>query len=238
MSSQQYQQAFETLGKEGYRLVQVSGYGVGGQDLYAAIWEKASGPPQIARHGMSSEHYQQEFDKLGKDGYRLMLVNGYSVGGQDRYAAVWNKASGPPQVARHGMSSEQYQQEFDKLGKEGFRLVHVSGYSVYPSVGGQDRYAAIWEKASGPQQIARHGMNSEQYQQEFETLGKQGYRLVQLSGYSVGERARYAAIWEQASGPQQMARHGMSSEQYQQEFEKLAKQGYRLVQVSGYGVAE
>ena len=53
---------------------------------------------------MTSEQYQQEFDKLVKDGYRLVQVSGYSVGGQGRYAAIWEKTSGPPQIARHGMS--------------------------------------------------------------------------------------------------------------------------------------
>jgi hypothetical protein len=238
MSSAQYQQEFDKLGKEGYRLAQVSGFSVSGQDLYAAIWEKASGPAQLARHGMTSEEYQQQFDELSKEGYRLALVNGYSVGGQDRYVAIWDKAPGPAQVARHGMSSDQYQQEFETLGKEGFRLAHVSGYSVYPSVGGQDRYAAIWEKALGPPLAARHGMSSEQYQQEFDQLGKEGFRLVQVSGYNVGGRARYAAIWEKTSGPPQVVRHGMSSDQYQHEFETLANEGYRLVQVSGYSGAE
>jgi hypothetical protein len=238
MSSEQYQQNFDKLGKEGYRLVQVSGYGVDRQDLYSAIWEKASGPPQVARHGMSSEQYQQEFDRLSKGGYRLVLVSGYSVGGQDRYAAIWNKTGGPAQVAHHRMRSKEYQQLFDNLAKEGFRLVQVSGYNVYPSDGDQDRYAAIWEKASGPPQVTHHGMSSEQYQQEFDRQSKEGYRLVQVSAYNVGERARYAAIWEKTAGPGQVARHGMSSEQYQQEFDQLSKEGYRLVQVSGTSISE
>ena len=149
MSSEQYQQEFDELSKQDYRLVQMSGYSVAGQDFYAAIWEKASGPPWVAHHGMTSEQYQQQFDELGKEGYRPILVNGYSVDGQDRYAAIWNKTSGPPWVAHHGMTSEQYQQEFDKLVKDGYRLVHVSGYSVFPSVGAQDRYAAHLGKNIG-----------------------------------------------------------------------------------------
>jgi hypothetical protein len=44
---------------------------------YAAIWEKTSGPDFVARHGMTSDAYQQEFDKWVKQGFRLTLVNGY-----------------------------------------------------------------------------------------------------------------------------------------------------------------
>jgi hypothetical protein len=152
------------------------------------------------------------------------------VSGKAYYAAIWDKSAGPAWVARHGMTSAQYQQEFDKYGKEGYRLVHVSGYGV----SGKAHYAAIWEKKSGPAWAARHGMTSAQYQEEFDKYGQQGYRLVQVSGYNVGGQAYFAAIWEKASGPAWVARHGMASGLYQFEFDKLVQQGYRLILVSGY----
>jgi hypothetical protein len=62
---------------QGYRLKLVSGYQVAGQDFYAAIWEKTAGPAFVARHGMTADGYQQEFDKWTGQGYRLTLVSGY-----------------------------------------------------------------------------------------------------------------------------------------------------------------
>ena len=229
MTSDGYQQEFDRLIAQGYRLKLVSGYSVDGQDRYTAIWERVSGPAWVARHGMTSDGYQQEFDRLIAQGYRLKLVSGYSVDGQDRYAAIWEKVSGPAWVARHGMTSDGYQQEFDRLIAQGYRLKLVSGYSV----GEEDRYAAIWERASGPAWVARHGMTSDGYQQEFDRLIAQGYRLKLVSGYSVDGQDRYAAIWEKVSGPAWVARHGMTSEGYQQEFDRLVAQGYRLKLVSG-----
>ena len=77
---------------------------------------------------MSSVRYQKEFNKLAKEGYRLVHVSGSSIGGTRRFAAIWEKSSGPAWMARHNMTSEQYQTEFDKLTKDGYRLVCVSGY--------------------------------------------------------------------------------------------------------------
>ena len=76
---------------------------------------------------MTSQDYQQQFDQLvGQQGFCLVDVSGYSVGGQDRYAAIWEKKSCPQFVARHGMTSQQYQQQFDQLvGQQGFRLTLV-----------------------------------------------------------------------------------------------------------------
>jgi hypothetical protein len=203
---------------------------------FAAIWEKSSGPAFVARHGLTSEEYQQQFDQLvGQEGYCLTDVSGYEDQGQVRYAAIWEKKSCPPFVARHGLTSQEYQQQFDKLvGQQGFRLKLVDGYSV----SGQDRYAAIWEKSSGPAFVARHGLTSEEYQQQFDQLvGQEGYCLTDVSGYEGGGQARFAAIWEKGPCPTFVARHGMASQEYQRQFDQLVgQQGFRLKLVDGYQV--
>lgn len=232
MTSAGYQDKFDELTKKGYRLVYVSGYGIGGEDYYAGIWVQKPGPAWVARHRMTSAKFQQEFDELARKGYRLVHVSGYGIGGKDHYAAIWEQEGGPPWVARHGMTAAKYQEEFDTLTKKGYRLVHVSGYGI----GAKDYYAAIWEHRSGPAWAARHGMTHTEYQEQFNELGKKGYRLVQVSGYGVGGKSRYAAIWEQKSGPAWAARHGMTSDGFQEQFNYSAKDGYRLVVVSGYYV--
>jgi hypothetical protein len=230
LTSAQYQQEFDRLSKKGFRIVGVSGYGVAGKAHYAAIWEAGPGPARVARHGMTSAKYQQAFTLLTGQGYRLVRVSGYGIGGTDYYAAIFEKRTGPPWVARHGMTSAQYQKEFEERAGQGYRLIDVSGYSV----AGKDRYAAIWEKRSGPAWVGRHGMTSAQYQEVFNDLGQKGYRLVHVSGYGIGGKNHYAAIWEQASGPSWVARHGMTADGYQEEFNHLAQEGYRLLQVSGF----
>jgi hypothetical protein len=232
MTSAEYQQAFNSLTGQGYRLIDVCGYEVDGQDRYAAIWEQLASPPWEARHGLTSAQYQQTFDDLRSKGYRLVHVSGYGVGGQVFYAAIWEKRSGPAWQARHGMTSAQYQQAFNDLTAQGYRLIDVSGYNV----AGQDRYAAIWEQRGGPPWEARHGLTSAQYQQTFDDLQGKGYRLVHISGYGVHGEDFYAAIWEKRSGPPWQARHGMTSADYQQAFDDLNGQGYRLINVSGYSV--
>jgi len=231
MTSQVYQQEFDKWTAQGYCLKLVSGYSVGNQARYAAIWEQNSCPAYVARHGLTSAAYQKEFDALvGQQGYRLKLVSGYNVGGQDFYAAIWEKTSGPAFVARHGMTSQVYQQEFDKWSGQGYCLTLVSGYSV----GNQARYAAIWEQKNCPAYVARHGLTSQGYQQEFDKWNGQGYRLKLVSGLKIGGNQSYAALWEKVTGPEFIARHGMTSDVYQQEFDKWVKQGFRLTLVDGY----
>jgi hypothetical protein len=144
LTAAQYQAAFNQFTGEGYLLDWVSGYFDGTQDLYAAIWRKPpSAPAWQARHGLTSAEYQATFSQLVAEGYKPVVVCGYSDGVQDRYAAIFRQIPGVPAwQARHGLNPAQYQATFDQLVGEGYRLELVNGYSV----AGQDRLAAIWAK--------------------------------------------------------------------------------------------
>jgi hypothetical protein len=79
------------------------------------------------------------------------------------------------------------------------------------------------EKRANPWQ-ARHGMTSGQYQTVFNDLTSQGYRLNYVSGYTINNVATYAAIFEKKASPAWVARHGMTSAQYQDAFNTYTSQ--------------
>jgi hypothetical protein len=92
LTSAEYQAFFDSMVAQGYKPVLACGYGDGAKDRYAAIFHKIDGAPAWqARHGLTSDQYQATFDQLVAQGYRLELVSGYCVGGQDRFAAIWTK---------------------------------------------------------------------------------------------------------------------------------------------------
>lgn len=231
LTSAQYQVEFDRLGRLGYRPVDVSGYEVGGQPRYAALWERAAGPAWVARHGLTNTQYQAEFTRLANLGYRPVRISGYAVGGQDYYAAIWHHLTGTEWTARHGLTSAQYQAEFDRLGRLGYRPAEVCGYEL----GGRSRFAAVWVKTGGPALQARHDLTSVQYQATFNDLARHGYRLARVSGYSVQGQPRYAALWVQTGGAPWQARHDLDNAAYQTTFDELRLQGYRPLQVSGFG---
>jgi hypothetical protein len=200
------------------------------QTRFAAVFEPDDGTAWVARHGIDPDEYQQTFDQLVAEGYRLTSVCGYSEGLGSRLNAVWQRRGGPAWQARHGLTGDQYQAAFDDLAQQGYRLVHVSGYSVR----GTARYAGIWEQSPGPEWQARHGMSGAEYQSTFDQLASQGYRLVQVCGYRVNVSVLFAAIWEKRIGPAWTARHGLTSSEYQKEFNAQVAAGKRLVNVCGY----
>jgi Bacterial tandem repeat domain 1 len=143
MTASEYQRISDELKRQGFRLTDMTGYSVGGQARYAAIWEKRDGPPLQAPYGLTSAQYQQTFEDLRMRGYRPLRISAYSIEGHAFYAGVWEQSTGPAWDARHEMAAAEFQQVSDKLKGKGYRLTDVSGYDV----GRQDRYAAIWEKS-------------------------------------------------------------------------------------------
>jgi CubicO group peptidase (beta-lactamase class C family) len=236
MSSAQYQTEVNkwTNPPYNYRITQVSGYSDAGQDRYAAIFEKETGPLYVARHDMTPAQYQAQVNTLSEQGYRPVQVSGFPSGNNCKYAAIFFKEANPPlSVAKHGLTAAEYQTEYNKWKGLGYKLNDISGYTI----GGIDYYAAIWEKNDGPERFCRHGMTNDQYQIEADAKSAQGYRLFKVSGYSVNNQPRFAAIWLKTSGPALAARHGISGAQYyQDEVDRMYYLGYRPAWVNGYTV--
>lgn len=232
LTGDQYQATFDQLTQQGFRPVQVCGYSEGFDDRYAAIFSQSPSGPWEARHGLTSEQYQAKFDELLRQGYRLRNVSGYAIAGSQRFTGIWEQAEGPTWQARHGVTAAEFQATFDQLTPLGYRPIQVCGYRVNVGV----RFAGIWEQRPGPTWQARHNLSSADYQKTFDALLAQGYRLIWVSGYSNGGATRYAAIWEQSSGPAWQARHGLDGPGYQAAFDGLTENRFNLIQVAGYGV--
>jgi CubicO group peptidase (beta-lactamase class C family) len=227
LTSAGHQTTFNSLTSLGYRLTYVSGYAGATTPYFGAIYQKFNGGAWSAYHEMDGAQYQSIFNSQTSAGLRLWIVNSYFTT-EFKYTAIF-RAVGGAWSARHGMSAAAYQTEVNNKVAAGWRVVHVSGATDMSDV---DSFAAIFEPTNGVEWVARHGLSAAQYQAEFDSWTRQGFRLTCVSAYGRSS-PRYAAIWEKTlpNMPQQ-ARHGMTASQYQAEVDVLKDQGYRPVLVS------
>ena len=230
MSASTYQSEFNKYFGQGYRLADVTGYNMNGQETYGAIWNKEAGPAWNAKHAMSEADYQAAVNDQKSKGFRPQRISAFNVNGNVRFAAIFYKTSSP-WVARHNLSASDYQTEFTKNTNAGYRLIDVCGYNK----GGQEMYAAVWEKSNGPGNVARHAMSAAQFQNEFNTQWGQGYRPVRISGWELNGQDRYAAIWEKVNTGVYV-RNGMGGQVYQAEFDNAWYEGATLKQMCAYNV--
>jgi hypothetical protein len=231
LTSAQYQSAFNQYVSQGYQLSHVDGYATSQGMRYAAIWNRANGSKWVARHDMNAGSYQSFFDQYTSEGYKPTDISAAGMGNNSgTFAAVWGPTSGN-WVARHGLTSAQYQAAFDQFTGQNYRLIDVEGYA---GPGGEVLYAAIWSQHEGPAWFTSHEMKSWQYQAAFDQAVADGFTLTHVDGYWTPEGVRYAAIWAKVNVGNWVARHGMSSDEYQHEFNQHITQGMELVHVSGY----
>ena len=108
-------------------------------------------------------------------------------------------------VLYHGVTSEQHQQEVDRLAPMGFRPISLS-VSGDPE---DARYAAVWVQRLGSAWVAVHGLHATDYQRRFDELVSQGFVPVQVSVTGSLANARFAAVFEQITVSRWFARHGL-----------------------------
>ncbi|MDT0453113.1 serine hydrolase [Streptomyces hesseae] len=192
ISADDYQAAVTALSRDGFRPVDLSVFRSGNDVLFSAIWEQEEGLEWTAHHALTGDEYQALFNDLSSQGFRLRCVSPYEDQNGERFACVWDRYAGPAWEARHGLTAQEYQDEFDAQNQHGFRLVRVVGYSI----GGQIRYAGIWEQSPGHPGKAAHGVAHDDYQGQFDANVAAGLRLVDVSGSMDGGSARYTTIWE------------------------------------------
>jgi Bacterial tandem repeat domain 1/Peptidase family M23 len=149
--------------------------------------------------------------------------------------AVWPGPTPPAwyppgwgEVTQFGVPQASYQTIFNRATSSGYRPVWFDGYEV----NGQTFFNVIFHPLSDVPWLARHGMSATEYQTQFETATKNGFRLTNLTSYVSGGSVTYAAIFDKSSGPAWRAYHGISAQDHQKRFDELTKDGYVPVNVS------
>lgn len=231
-SAEQYQADIDGLPGQGFRLLDLNAYSINGVEHFATVWEQSPGPPWLARHDQTSEAHSGLFETLPAEGFRPVAVSGYDKAGEARFSSLWVQADGPEWRARHDMTGEDLQAEFDSLSPD-FRPVDVCGYAVP----GGARFAAVWESSRVGEWAARHGLTGAEYQQSFEHFRNHGLRPLRVSGYDAGGQLRFAAIWVRDAPLTWFSRHALPAPSYQSEFESIVGRGFRLAKVNGFSSA-
>lgn len=183
-----------------YRLVHLEPYEVSGQPRWAVIFEQTSNPiDQRYSSKLPAADFQTEYITNLAAGYRLLTIEGYTLGGIEHYATLYEKAAGPVQRPGDSMTLTEYKDAFDANGKDGYRLTHISAYKV----GSADQYAAIWEKTSGPGYTTTT-MTAKELQHNTIDYYLQGYHPTQIDGFlSSGNDDKYVPIFEVQPNAQQ-----------------------------------
>lgn len=144
--------------------------------------------------------------------------------------SAYRVTTNAPWIERHGLTSAQFQSEFNAWKAAGYRMSYLNGYAF----NGADYYNGIWESSSGPAWGVGIFMTLTNYQTNLTTFAKAGYYPVVVSGYTVNGGDYFAAIWEQATAGTIVEMHELTATTLPQQL-KAHLNGYTVVHITGYG---
>jgi CubicO group peptidase (beta-lactamase class C family) len=194
-----------------------------------------SGPRYVAVHGLPISKYQKWYDDQYALGYKPALVSATGSGTNAVVAAVFEKRPKNDFIAKHGLvnGSENDKTTIEFWCKEAQRsgMVLRSG-SIYGS-SSKRIYIAVWHKQPEAQWNWRLAEDENWYQTWFDAFREVPLRLGFVT---ISEHQIYLSAFRNDPIGTWHAHHKMTSDQYQNEFEKYKKNGYYPICVQGGGV--
>lgn len=138
-----HQKSFDSLTKDGWRPKVVSVASVGGKRHYTALYTKQSIGKFEVRSFLTPAEYQTKFEENAAKGRHLRYLNSCVHKGAPRFAAIWAEK---PEVsgykAKHGLTSDEYRNQWQDALSADFRTRAITGYKDGNSI----RFAAYWTK--------------------------------------------------------------------------------------------
>ena len=188
-----YQQVWQTMADRGYRLVFFHGFEFKDKTFFDVIFQKNAGLAWGSFHNLTAAQYQQQYDQLTAQGYRLAYINSYLSGEQIRYAPVFVKEPWSKWVAYYGLTADAHQKRFNELTGQGYRIANQS-VVIY---NGTTYITALYDQQNVGGWAAFGLLNADQYQEQTNTNTQQGRSLAYLDVFSIDGRPTFSAIWAQ-----------------------------------------
>jgi CubicO group peptidase (beta-lactamase class C family) len=229
ITASDHQARFNDLVSKGFRMISLSVYGDPSDARYAAVWVKTGGPAWQAFHGRNAAQYQQFFDEWKAKGYYPLLIAATGSASDAIFAGVFEQGNPGPWKARHGISRSDFESECNSAHSNNQILASVAIYNS----GSDPRYAAVWRTNSD---LARWNFHSVDSGSSYQTWFDAATKLPSRPGYVAltGDHTYVSLFRDDAIGAWQ-ARHGLTSDQYQAEFDAQKKNGLMPICVQGGG---
>ena len=230
-----HQAQFNTLYPLGYRIISLSVYQPA-SPLYAAVWVRRAGPDWSAVHGLDSAQYQAAFDRAAAHGAHPTILTVAGSASNPIFAGVFEQRPGPVPLTRFGLISgavsdpNSIQHWDDQAHQNGWRM---TAGAVYGDPG-SPRFAGIWPANDRRLSWSAAGIadTATEYQRRFDAQVTGWARPAHVTH---DDHGRHLSIFvDDQIGPW-IARHGLTSAQYQAEFDRLVPLGFYPIDVQGGG---
>ena len=235
VTADQHQANFNNFSASGYRIISLSVYGNPDDARYAAVWIQQSGPTWVAVHGINSAAYQTYINTWAGKGYIPTLISATGTVDNAIFAAVLEQVSNSSWKARHnlrlGSETTTGTIQYENLQARNQNMI-IKSVMIY-GTSNDRRYGAVWR--SNPENTTWHvhyADNSDSYQAAFNSETQSQFRPTYVT---LSEDQTYFSVFKNINVGPWYARHGLTSEQYQTEFDTQLARDFYPVNVQGGG---
>jgi hypothetical protein len=192
--------------------------------------------PEVVKHHVNETGYQTLVNDFFGRGFKPVWLQAYTYMGQTYFNVIFRPAGESAWKSHHGLGSDEYQAAYNLWVKDnGFRIANVCTYWSHAM--NKIAYAVLFEKKSGPPQMAYHGKIQAEHKALFDdwTAPAKGFVATQISVVSVVGIRWYTGVYEKKTvvGGWEL-KTTLSAEEYQQKWNENAGFNRGLVGLHTY----
>ncbi|GAB2516781.1 serine hydrolase [Spirosoma aerophilum] len=232
-----HQQQWNTLVPKGFRPISLSVYGDRANPLYAAIWVQRPGPAFAGIHGATAANFQKFFDSWAAKGFSPTILSATGPANNPVFAAIMEQSKQGVSLTRYGLTTGSVDdpntlEHWLKQAHDDHRIPRwIATYGTpadrrFTLVLDPNPGRVLWSVAG------QWGEDATGYQARFNAHVQQWAR----PGFvTVAPDATYLSLFREDSIGGWVARHNMTSQQYQQAFNENTAKGLFPVCVQAGG---
>jgi len=196
------------------------------QNAFDGVW-RAGNDPYYLWIGANWNDFKSKWDSLSGQNLRLVDLEIYNQGGQQKFMGVWRGGS-DAHYLWVGANWNDFKAKWDELSKQNLRLTIVRTYVE----GGARKYAGVWRAGSDAHYLWA-GVDWNSFKAKWDELSNQGLRLVDIETYlDIGGR-KYIGVWR-AGNDAHYLWAGVDWNSFKAKWEELGKQNLRLTVLRTY----
>jgi CubicO group peptidase (beta-lactamase class C family) len=229
-----HQQRFDGLMAQGMRMTWVNVSGDPGNARYAAVWVKSDGRAWAGVHNLHADDYQRRFSELTGRGLTPSVVSATGPLDSAIFAALFEQRDVGRWTARHNLPWGGSGQPDTMVGQS--EQAYADGQvprclAVY-GTGADRRFAGIWWEARDGIAASWWLGDGDFHQRLFDAQVAGGNRPSSLA---VSDEGLVMSVFRGDRVGAWTARHRISAQEYQAEFDRQLQQDHRPIVVAAGG---
>ncbi len=171
------------------QLIDIESFVEDGENKVIGIWQTGSGGEQRLRVNLNWEEFLKFWGGFARQNFRLLDVESYKIGSQQKYAGVWEAGNDKFRLWKT-VDVKEFLEKWEEYALEN---LHLTDFEIFEEAG-QKQYLGIWREATDNEQvwIDERWAN---FIPKNKLLSQQPHQIQELEIYHDRGANKVSAVW-------------------------------------------